>query len=65
MDLENIEAIMNCLIPKNVIDVRSFMSLVGYYKRFIDVFSKSAYPITYFEKKGIKFICCQDCEESF
>ena len=37
--LENIEAIMNWPTPRNVIDVRYFMGLVGYYRRFIEGFS--------------------------
>jgi hypothetical protein len=44
--LENIEAIRTWLAPKNVIEVRSFMDLARYYKRFIAIFSKIAHPIT-------------------
>jgi hypothetical protein len=33
MDPEKIEAIMNWPTPKNVIDVRYFMGLVGYYRK--------------------------------
>ena len=46
MDPEKIEAIMNWLTPRNVTDVRSFMGLVGYYRRFNEGFSKVAHPIT-------------------
>jgi hypothetical protein len=46
---------MNWPTPKNVTDVRYFMGLVGYYKRFIKGFSKIAHPITSLQKKGIKF----------
>jgi len=38
VDLENIRAIMEWENPKNVDEVRSFMRLVGYYKRFIRKF---------------------------
>ena len=34
MDLENIEAILNWPTPRNVIDLRSFMGLAGYCRRF-------------------------------
>ena len=35
MDPEKIEAIRGWSMPKNVIEVKSFMGLAGYYKRFI------------------------------
>ena len=46
VDLEKIEAIMNWTTPRNVTDVRSFMGLARYYKRFIEGFSKVAHAIT-------------------
>jgi hypothetical protein len=55
VDLEKIEAIREWLVPKNVIEVRSFMGLVGYYRIFIEGFSKIAHPITSLQKKGVKF----------
>ena len=55
VDPEKIEAIMNWPTPRNVTDVRSFMGLVGYYRRFIEGFSKVAHPTTPFQKKGMKF----------
>ena len=65
VDPKKIEAIMNWPTPRNVTDVRSFMGLVGYYKRFIEGFSKVAHSITYLQKKGIKFEWTPRCEESF
>ena len=53
MDLEKIEAIMNWPTPRNVTDVRSFMGLTGYYRRFIEGFSKVAHAITSLQKKGM------------
>jgi hypothetical protein len=66
MDLEKIEAIREWSVPlKNVTEVRSFMGLAGYYKRFIEVFSKIAHPITSLQRKGVKFQWTLDWEESF
>jgi len=50
---KNIEDIKEWPIPKNVIDARSFIGLVGYYRRFIEGFSKIFHPITYLQKNGI------------
>jgi hypothetical protein len=65
IDLENIEAIRGWPTPRNVIEVRSFMGLDGYDCRFIKGFSNIASPITYFQKKGVKFEWTPKCEESF
>ena len=65
VDPENIEAIMNWTTPRNVTDVRYFMGLEGYYRRFIEGFSKVAHSITSFQKKGIKFEWTPRCEEIF
>ena len=65
MDLDKIEAIKNCPTPKNVIEVRSFMGIAGYYRRFIEIFSKVAHAITFLKRKGIKFKWTSKCEESF
>ena len=52
-------------IPKDVVDIRSIMGIIGYYHRFIEGFSKIAYPITSLQKKGSKFNWCQKCQDSF
>ena len=65
MDPENIEAIMNWPTPRNVTAVRSFMGLAGYYRRFIEGFSKVAHGITSLQKKGMRFEWTSRCEESF
>jgi hypothetical protein len=51
--------------PKDVSDIRSFMGLVGYYRRFIKGFSKIVCPINALQKKRIKFIWTSKCEEIF
>jgi hypothetical protein len=55
VDPEKIKAIMEWPVPKDVANIRSFMGITGYYRRFIEGFSKITYPITSLQKKGIKF----------
>jgi hypothetical protein len=62
---EKIEAIRGCPAPRNVIEVRSCMGLVVYYRRFIKVFSNIESPVTYLQKKGVKFERTPKCEEFF
>jgi hypothetical protein len=65
VDPEKIEAIREWSVPKNVTEVRSFMGLAGYYRRFIAGFSRIAHPITSLQRKEKKFQWTEDCERSF
>jgi hypothetical protein len=65
VDLEKIESIREWSMPKNVTEVRSFMGLAGYYRRFITGFSRIAYPITSLQTKEKKFRWTKDCEKRF
>lgn len=46
MDLEKIKNVMEWTTLKSVVDIRSFLGLVGYYRQFIKGFSKLAFPMT-------------------
>jgi hypothetical protein len=65
VDSEKIKSIMEWRVPKDVVDIRSFMEITGYYCRFIEGFSKIAYPITSLQKKETKFNWSQKCQDSF
>ena len=52
VDPEKIKEIEDWLVPKDVICVRSFMGNTGYYRRFIEGFSRISNPITSLQKKG-------------
>jgi hypothetical protein len=51
--------------PTSVHQIRSFLELAGYYRRFIPDFSKIAKPMTELLKKEIKFRWDDKCEEAF
>jgi hypothetical protein len=55
VDPEKVEAIRELSAPRNVEEVRYFMGLAGYYRRFIAGFSKLAHPITSLQRKEKKF----------
>ena len=65
MDPKKIEAIMNWPTPINVTNVRSFMGLLGYYRRLNERFSKVSHSINSLKNKGIKFEWTPRCEEIF
>jgi hypothetical protein len=65
VDLEKVEAIREWSGPRNVAEVRYFMGLAGYYRRFIAEFSKIAHPITSLQRKEKKFQWTEECESSF
>ena len=60
-----IEVIVNWKPPRNVTEVRSFLGLAGYYRRFVRGFSVIASPLTKLLRKGIKFVWTDKCQNSF
>ena len=56
IDPQKIEAIVDWRPPTNIIEVRSFLGLVGYYRKFVEGFSRIATPLTKLTRKEKKFI---------
>ena len=65
VDPEKVEAVMSWERPKSVFEIRSFLGLTGYYRRFIEDFSRLAAPITRLTQKEVKFDWDDRCEEAF
>ena len=63
MDPKKIKTIMEWAMSKDVADIRYFMGLAGYYKWFIEGFSKVAYPITSLQKKWKTFKWTAKCQK--
>jgi hypothetical protein len=65
VDPSKVQEVMDWKPPKSVHQIRSFLGLVGYYRRFILDFSKIAKPMTELLKKGVKFVWSEACEKVF
>nr|GEX74883.1 hypothetical protein [Tanacetum cinerariifolium] len=65
MDLKKVEAITKWPRTKTVTEVRSFLRLAGYYRRFVEGFSRFALPLTKLMRKGEKFVWNEEREKSF
>lgn len=51
--------------PSNLKELKSFLGLVGYYRRFIENFSQIATPLNFLTKKDTKFQWITECELAF
>ena len=65
VDPEKVEVGMSWERPKSVFEIRIFLGLAGYYKRFIEDFSRLAAPMTRLTRKEAKFDWDDRCEEAF
>ena len=65
VDPKKIEAIIEWPRPITLTEVRSFLGLAGYYRRFMKNFSKIAAPLTRLTQKNVKFNWTNRCEEHF
>jgi hypothetical protein len=65
MDPAKVQSIMECPASTNIPEVRRFMGLVGYYRWFVEGFSKIPNLITKLQKKNKKFVWTEKCAEAF
>jgi hypothetical protein len=65
VDPAKIKKIMEWRVPTTVTKIRSFLGLAGYYRRFIEGFSKIAKPMTSLLEKDREFKWDEKCQESF
>ena len=65
MDPKKVEAVMSWEIPKSFFEIHNFLGLVGYYRRFIEDFSRLSAPMTRLTRKEVKFEWNDLCERAF
>ena len=65
VDPAKIEAVVNWKLPRSVTEVRSFLGLARYYRRFVKGFFVIASPLTKLLRKGVKFEWTNKCQDSF
>ncbi|PKU65111.1 RNA-directed DNA polymerase [Dendrobium catenatum] len=51
--------------PTTVTKIRSFLGLVGYYRRYVEGFSRISMPLSRFTQKAVKFDWSDQCEGAF
>ncbi|XP_015932206.2 uncharacterized mitochondrial protein AtMg00860-like [Arachis duranensis] len=65
VDPSKVEVVMKWERPTTVTEIRSFLGLAEYYRRFIEGFSWIALPMTMLTRKEVSFVWTSECEESF
>ncbi|KAA3483487.1 DNA/RNA polymerases superfamily protein [Gossypium australe] len=65
VDPRKIEALLDWKPPKSMAEIRSFLGLAGYYKRFVEGFSQIAALLTKLLRKGVPFVWSDKQQESF
>jgi hypothetical protein len=64
-DGRKVEAVRNFPVPTNTREVKGFLGLAGYYRRFVPNFSKIAKPLTKLLSKGTTYVWNDETNESF
>ncbi|XP_021979251.1 uncharacterized protein LOC110875362, partial [Helianthus annuus] len=65
VDPTKIEVVKNWEAPRNPTEIRHFLGLAGYYRRFIQDFSKIEMPLTTLTQKNTPFVWGSQQEEAF
>ncbi|XP_073124289.1 uncharacterized protein [Henckelia pumila] len=65
VDPSKVQAVKEWSVPRGASEIRSFLSLAGYYRKFIKGFSSIVVPLTALTKKNAKFFWSPKCQENF
>ncbi|KAK3728347.1 hypothetical protein QZH41_002178 [Actinostola sp. cb2023] len=64
-DPEKIRAVVEWPVPVGVTDLRSFLGLCSYYRKFTKGFAEIARPLYRLTEKGKDFVWTEECDEAF
>ena len=65
VDPKKVEAVVNWERPTSVHEIKSFLGLAAYFRRFVEGFSKLSGPLTTLTRKNARFFWKDECEQSF
>ncbi|XP_016702131.1 uncharacterized mitochondrial protein AtMg00860-like [Gossypium hirsutum] len=65
VDPSKVSVVINWKTPKNITEVRSFLGLDGYYRRFVKDFSMIALSMTLLLQNNVEFVWSEECQQSF
>ena len=65
VDPTKIDAVVSWESPKTMAQIRSFLGLAGYYRRFVKGFSSISAPLTKLTRKDIPSVWTKQCEADF
>ena len=63
-DPDKVEAILNTKMTSNRKELKSFLGLIGYYRKFIQDFARIAEPLNKLLKKGVRYKWTESCSEA-
>ena len=64
VDQSKVEAMLSWKRPTTMSEIRSFFGMAGYYRCFIEGFSKISLPLTRLTQKNVKFVWSKECQSS-
>jgi transposase InsO family protein len=65
VDPDKVIAILNVPVPKNLKDVRKFLGVTSWYRRFIPDFSTKTEALTSMQRKGKEFVWTEEADRAF
>jgi hypothetical protein len=65
IDPDKVAAVVNWPVPKNVSEVRQFLGLCNFSRKFVQGYSRIAAPLTHLLRKAIPWLWSADCQRAF